>query len=705
MKIFATKLGKLLAAAAAFILLSTATVLLLSPVILKRVAVPVLTKFLGRTVSIQKIDFNLRDISVTIRGLQLDEPKGGVLLSWDSLYARLDPRSSLADHIWVFKEAVLREPHLNIARNADRTLSFADLLLLDWPKMPQLRLNLMRLVDGTVFFRDAALPSRFSTTLSHITATANDFSTSADHNNSFSVSAVSERGEKFSSSGFFRLDPLSSRGELAAEDVRINKYYPYFEKPFNVTIADGTLTARASYEVDLARDRLKVLLEHGTIAVHSLKVYERGSNAPMFGFEELAIHGANVDLLHQKIDVASIAITGGSAVLSRLPDNSFNVQHLVKPMLTPSMTTAATSANWNFAAGEIRLADFAAEVNHVFGRETVGWKELVLSKPTFQMRPLTASFAAVTLSEGNLVFTDASSEPPVTMALNHLDVRMGGFSSVDPRLANVAVHANINDAAQLQISGETNLTHVEGETNVRGLIQNVNLTPLSPYAARYLGYELTAGELSLDVAFSIQSRKLNAKSKIEIDRLTLGGKTESKDATNLPVPLGIALLKDSSGRITLNLPIAGTLDDPKFDIQKAIIDAILNPLTKTVTFPFAALGAQMGGGGDELGFQEFASESAELIPQETGKLNTILQGLKRWPEFMLDIEGSVDVKNDTGDLQLLAANRSRIVKAYLVSEGSLEPDRIFLIENSLANVPRKGSRALLYLSDKYRSPN
>jgi outer membrane protein OmpA-like peptidoglycan-associated protein len=113
----------------------------------------------------------------------------------------------------------------------------------------------------------------------------------------------------------------------------------------------------------------------------------------------------------------------------------------------------------------------------------------------------------------------------------------------------------------------------------------------------------------------------------------------------------------------------------------------------------------MGGGGDELGFQEFASESAELIPQETGKLNTILQGLKRWPEFMLDIEGSVDVKNDTGDLQLLAANRSRIVKAYLVSEGSLEPDRIFLIENSLANVPRKGSRALLYLSDKYRSPN
>jgi len=180
----------------------------------------------------------------------------------------------------------------------------------------------------------------------------------------------------------------------------------------------------------------------------------------------------------------------------------------------------------------------------------------------------------------------------------------------------------------------------------------------------------------------------------------LGGKTESKDATKLPVHLIIALLKDFDGKITLKVPIEIALDDPKFEPQKQIIEAVLSPFKKIATSPFAALGAQLGGGGQELGFQVFSSGSAELDPQETGKLDTILQGLKRWPEFTLNVEGSVDADKDTGDLQLLAANRARTVKEYFLRQGTLEPQRIFLVDNSLANVPRKGSRALLSLYDK-----
>lgn len=283
------------------------------------------------------------------------------------------------------------------------------------------------------------------------------------------------------------------------------------------------------------------------------------------------------------------------------------------------------------------------------------------------------------------------------MALTHLDIRIGGFSSDNPRGASVAVKAKIDNVAKLQISGETNSIHKQGETNVRGLLQDVNLVPLSPYVAKYLGYELTKGELGLEVEYLIQRRKLSAQNKLEIDHLTLGGKTKSKFATKLPVHLAIALLKDTSGKITLDVPIMGTLDDPKFQLKKAIIKAVLNPFTKTATAPFAALGAQLGGGGEELGFQEFFPGSAKLPPQETRKLDKILQGLKRWPELMLDIEGSVDAEKDTGNLQLLAANRAKTVKEYLLRQGALEPGRIFLIDNSLESVPRKGSRALLHL--------
>ena len=702
MKLFATKGRTLIAAAAALILLYTITGFLLFPAILKRVAVPELTKFFGRTVTIRKVDFNPYAMSVTIRNFQLDEPNGGAPLSWDSLYATFAPLSSLFHRTWMIKEVVLIGPRAHIIRNAGGSLNLADLLLLDWPKGTRVRVNHFHLLDGNVAFRDEAVPGGFSTTISRLTAGVEDFSTTsgADHESSYSVSAVSDAGERFSCHGSIRLQPIGSRGEIVAENFRIDRYSPYFSTLFDFTIAEGTLTARAAYDLDLARDRVTVLLHDGAITAHSLRASESGSNKPFFGFAELALAGAQVDLVRQTIEVASIDITGGSAVLRRLPDNSFNFQHLRRPVRTPSAAATAPAANWNVAVGEIRLADFAAVVNNIFGSETVEWKELRISKPTFQMNPPAASVAAVTLRDGRLIFTDPSLMPPVRMTLTHLDVSMGGFSSELPTLARVAVSAEIDNAAPLQISGASNPIRGQGETSFRGLLQNVSLVPLSPYTAKYLGYELANGEISLDTKFLIQGRKLNAQTEIVIDRLTLGGKSESKDATKLPVHLVIALLKDSNGKITLKVPIEIALDDPKFEPQKAIIDAVLSPFKKIATSPFAALGAQLGGGGEELGFQAFSSGSAELDPQETGKLDTILQGLKRWPEFTLNVEGSVDADKDTGDLQLLAADRARTVKEYFLRQGTLAPERIFLVDNALANVPRKGSRALLSLYDK-----
>jgi hypothetical protein len=268
----------------------------------------------------------------------------------------------------------------------------------------------------------------------------------------------------------------------------------------------------------------------------------------------------------------------------------------------------------------------------------------------------------------------------------------------------VALKAEINNRALLQISGETNPLGLRGETNLRGLLRNLSLLPLGPYSARYLGYELTAGELNLDVSLSIQSQTLRSENTIEIDSLALGEKTDSRDATKLPVRLAIFLLTDMRGNITLNIPIDTGLAATKDELQKTIINAVMTPFRKTTSFPFSTLDATSGNGGEELGVQEFAHGSADLQQQESGKLDRILQGLQRWPELMVDIEGSIDAENDAGDLQLLAMNRATAAREYLLRSGTLEPSRVFLLSDSLENVPRKGSRALLTLKDRYRHP-
>ena len=450
--------------AAALLFLYAGLGFLLLPAIVRTTAAQEWTKFLGRTVTIRKIDFNPFAMVFAVRGLQIDDPKAGTMLSWDDLYISFAPLASLLRHDWVFREAFLRGPRVTIVRDAKGELNVSDLARLDW-KALNCEVGLMRLMDGEIIVRDEAVPGGFSTTIGRLTATLRDFSTNPGHDNLFSISAVSESGEELSGKGSVRMDPLSSRGQIAVENVQLSKYRPYLGERFNFAAVEGTLTARTGYEMDIAPDRLKVLLFDGAIGIDSFLVREHGSNAPLFGFTKLALAGARVDLLKHTIGVASILITGGSAVIQRLSDNTLNLQHLVKTARPHPVTKATRSFNWKVTVAEVAIHD------------------------------------------GQLLFTDSSFTPPVRLSLTAVDIRAGGLSSVSPRVARVAVHAAVNNGGTLQVFGETNPIRAEGEMNVRGLLRNVDLVPFSAYAAKYLGYVLAAGSLNMEVRSVIRDRK------------------------------------------------------------------------------------------------------------------------------------------------------------------------------------------------------
>ena len=144
----------------------------------------------------------------------------------------------------------------------------------------------------------------------------------------------------------------------------------------------------------------------------------------------------------------------------------------------------------------------------------------------------------------------------------------------------------------------------------------------APYTARYAGYPITKGKLSMDVHYKVEDQKLAATNHLFIDQLTFGEKVESPDATKLPVLLAVSLLKNTRGEIDINLPISGSLNDPKFSLGGIIIQVIVNLIAKAITAPFSLLAAAFGGG-EELGYVEFAAGGAELAPEQTKRVDTL----------------------------------------------------------------------------------
>jgi len=192
--------------------------------------------------------------------------------------------------------------------------------------------------------------------------------------------------------------------------------------------------------------------------------------------------------------------------------------------------------------------------------------------------------------------------------------------------------------------------------DLKASLRDFNLSPLTPYSGTYAGYKIEKGSLSFDLDYHIADKKLDAQNRVVIDQLTLGDRVESPKATKLPVGLAVTLLRDADGKINLDIPVTGRIDDPEFSVWRIVLQVIVNLLTKVATAPFALLGSLFGGG-EELSYIEFDAGSAVITEPNQKKVETLVKALKAKPALRLDIAGGVDLERDREGLIRLQFER------------------------------------------------
>jgi len=265
-------------------------------------------------------------------------------------------------------------------------------------------------------------------------------------------------------------------------------------------------------------------------------------------------------------------------------------------------------------------------------------------------KPMPITISTLRFRDGQADFSDYTLNPTSFSAdIRGLNGTIRSLSSDENTRSDVMLEGRINTDDPVKIFGQINLLAAKTYSDMTLEFSNIDLGPFSPYAAKFAGYRIDEGKLSMVLKYQIKDGQLEASNHFQVDQLTLGEKVESDSATGLPIKMAIALLKDASGRIEFELPVSGDLKQPDISIGGILADAAMNLFTKLVSSPFSAMGGLFSIGEDTGGYAAcipFALGQSRLSVNDTKKLSSLTEVLKERPELHLNIRGNANSTMD-----------------------------------------------------------
>ncbi|WP_439864036.1 DUF748 domain-containing protein [Pseudomonas antarctica] len=262
-------------------------------------------------------------------------------------------------------------------------------------------------------------------------------------------------------------------------------------------------------------------------------------------------------------------------------------------------------------------------------------------------KPLGIHIGQIAINDGSANFADFSLTPNFATAIQQLNGQIGTIDSRQAKPATVDINGKVDRYAPVTIKGSVNPFDPMAALDIATSFKRVELTNLTPYSGKFAGFRIRKGRLNLDLHYVIIKGQLKAENKVVLEQLQLGEKVDSADAVDLPIRLAIALLKDSDGKITIELPVTGDLNNPQFSVMPIVWQTLRNLVARAATAPFKFIGGLItGGGSEDLGNVSFAAGSSELSKEAQGALDTLAKALKERPTLRLEIEGTAAASAD-----------------------------------------------------------
>ena len=632
-----------------------------------------LSGFLDINTGVSYIQYRNRTPSLNVTGnvafkkIKIVDLKEKPLISLPTFEISFALSDLIAKKIHLAK-VMVQSPELNISRDRSAKINLLDLVPKKQPgekplakETPSLSIDAdnIQVADGKIEFSDFMPQEPVNLIAERINFKGTNLSTAKNSKGMTSLSFVFNKKGSVTTSGSVGINPPSANMKLNVRGVEIAPFQSYFTDRVKIIITQSDISLKGTVSTSYSKDGIMKASYKGEAFVKNFTSLDKANAEEFLKWNSLYFGGMDATYNPLYINIAQVALTDFYSRIIINKDGSINLQGVMQEK--GNGETAATQKEAGEAIVEAYAKPVEAGSKEIPGGELQKTPEASQEKPAdIATKPLAVAplqkpeklikIDAVTLQGGTINFSDRHIEPNYSSSFLEIGGRISGLSSEENKFADVELRGKLENYAPLEITGKINPLRDDLYVDLKIDFKNMDLSPLTPYSGRYLGYTIQKGALSFNLQYLIVKKKLDSQNNIFLDQFTLGDRVESPEATKLPVRLAIALLKNRKGEIDLNIPVSGYINDPKFSIGRIIIKMLLNLLVKAATSPFALLGAIFGGG-EELSYVEFDYGSHDLAEQDAKKLNTLVKALFDRPSLKLEIEGHVDVDKDRDGLK------------------------------------------------------
>ncbi|MGD9850378.1 MAG: DUF748 domain-containing protein [Nitrospirales bacterium] len=453
--------------------------------------------------------------------------------------------------------------------------------------------------------------------------------------------------------GSVEMDPLAVDLDLSLSGIELQPFQPYVEPFVQFTLAGGALALQGHTHVQKGSPAEPFVTFQGEMEVSRLALEDPTQAASFLKWDSVMLKKLDLQVEPTAVTLEEMDLVNPAVVLLIDTDGEMNLKRVFAPPGSVSQEEASDPEPSSEA------------------------------KPSGKS-PTPVKIGSVTISNLLARFSDVSITPNVVTQIEGLTGTIKGLSSEQLAKADVKLKGKVDRHAPFRIEGQINPLSEDAYTDVIVALTDFGLPTVSPYSAKYTGYPISKGKLSLDLGYKISEKTLVGENQVLIDQITMGEKVESPDATSLPIPLALALLKDRKGQIDIDLPVRGNLDDPDFSYGGVVWNALGNLLIKIATSPFAIVGSLLGGSGEDLQFVAFPSGQALLTPPEHEKLKALGKALEDRPGLRLDITGAADPQIDRPALAWTQL-RKQLQKRKFVQDSSAAQEGVNVENIKLSN--------------------